>query len=130
MERDTIIGHGCAGFGKDRLFEQSDETRAWLCRVCGLPALVIDENIGSRTRAGTSSSSNIVKKENSKKECRVCESNDIVLVRMPYATKLLMQEFSGMNVIIRVLVTPHGNVASLYNGNKKIGESEIEIEKS
>ena len=101
--------------------EQSDETRVWLCRICGLPALVM------------SGSSNYTLK----KECRVCESNDVVLVRMPYATKLLMQTLSGLNVLIRVLVDPHGSpqgtienskekVVKIYANDKKIGECKIE----
>lgn len=109
MERDALIAHGCPWFGKDRLMEQSDETRVWLCKICGLPAIVINE--------GTSL----------KKECRVCETNQVSCVRMPYATKLLMQDFAGMNVIIRVLTSPHGgNTAALYAGRRKIGDCKIE----
>ena len=116
MERDALIAHGCSWFGKDRLMEQSDETRVWLCKICGLPALVINDD------GGSSESSRSVKKE-----CRVCESNDIAVVRMPYATKLLMQEFAGMNVMIRVLINSHGgNMVDLYAGNQKIGECKIE----
>lgn len=129
MERDALIAHGCSWFGKDRLMEQSDETRVWLCRICGLPALVIDEDYTNTI----SSSSSTYSMKTTKKECRVCETNDIVVVRMPYATKLLMQEFAGMNVIIRVLVNPHstGNIpgtttAFIYAGNKKIGECKVE----
>lgn len=112
MERDALEAHGCPWFVKDRLMEQSDETRVWLCRICGLPALVTNEE-GSSTAIA-------------KKECTVCESKDIALVRMPYATKLLMQQFAGMNVIIRVLTTPGTNIGTIYKGNRKIGECVVE----
>lgn len=137
MERDALEGHGCSWFVKDRLMEQSDETRVWLCRICGLPALVMNHSSSS---SGSSSSSYT----SLKKECRVCESNDVVLVRMPYATKLLMQTFSGLNILIRCLVDPHTPMektqekssafkkndinASLYVNNKNIGNCKVEIE--
>ena len=113
MERDSLIAHGCSWFGKDRLMEQSDECRAWLCKICGLPALVTNEDAAPST--------------SSKRECTVCESKQISQVRMPYATKLLMQQFAGMNVIIRVLTTPNSNVGTLYAGKKKIGECVVDV---
>ena len=40
MERDVIFSYGSQYFAKDRLMEQSDETRVWFCRICGLQAIV------------------------------------------------------------------------------------------
>nr|QBK86388.1 MAG: DNA-directed RNA polymerase subunit beta [Marseillevirus LCMAC102] len=102
MEKDVILGQGSAWFNKDRLMEQSDETRIWFCKICGLQALVI---VGDPQR-------NIPPR----KECRVCQSNKVALVRMPYATKLLMQELAGMNVIMRVLPTTYDEVSLTVNG--------------
>ncbi len=114
MERDGFIGQGASWFAKDRLMEQSDETRVWFCRICGLQAFVTAGDAKKRIPP--------------RQECRVCESNQVVLVKMPYATKLLMQEFAGMNVIVRVLTTPYGNPgdpALISDGKNVIGKGII-----
>ena len=89
MERDGILAHGAPYFAKDRLMEQSDETRIWVCEICGLQALEI---IGPHPR----------------RECQMCESNRVVQIRLPYGTKLLMQELGGMNVVARILPLEYG----------------------
>ena len=111
MERDCLLGQGSPYFAKDRLMEQSDETRVWFCRICGLQATV------SPPRNNFPG----------KRECKVCTSNKIALIKLPYATKLLMQEFAGMNVVIRVLSTsfePGSNV-SLTNGRSIFGHGTV-----
>ena len=110
MERDCFLAQGAPGFAKDRLMEQSDETRVWFCTICGLQALV---TIGDPAR-----------RIPPRRECRVCESNKVVLVKMPYATKLLMQELAGMNIFIRVMPVSYGEkpgVVEITDGNKTIG---------
>jgi len=114
MERDCLLGQGAPWFAKDRLMEQSDETRIWFCKICGLQALVT---------AGDSK-----KCIPPRRECRVCESNQVALVKMPYATKLLMQELAGMNVVVRVLPTAYGepgDSALISDGTKVIGKGTI-----
>lgn len=102
MERDCILAQGAPSFTKDRLMEQSDETRVWFCKLCGLPA--------QKCSGGAST----------KQECRLCGTNKIAEVRMPYATKLAMQEFMSVNVIVRVITSPFGEPV-LAAGNQKIG---------
>lgn len=92
MEKDNLLAQGMSWFAKDRLMEQSDETREWFCCNCGLPAIV---NLGNPDRGIPP-----------RKECRVCEDNEVVLVRLPYGTKLLMQELIGMNIVVRVMTKP------------------------
>jgi DNA-directed RNA polymerase III subunit RPC2 len=94
MERDCLLGQGAPWFAKDRLMEQSDETRVWFCKICGLQALVTAGNIEKRIPP--------------RRECRVCESNNVTFIKIPYATKLLIHELAAMNVIIRVLATSYG----------------------
>jgi len=89
MERDALLSQGVSAFTKDRLMDQSDSYQAWVCDHCGL--------------LGT-----VVKKEGSKtldKFCRVCDSKDLSLVKLPYATKLLAQELGGMNIVPRILTS-------------------------
>ncbi len=114
VSHNCLLGQGAPWFAKDRLMEQSDETRVWFCRICGLQALVTAGDPKRRFPP--------------RRECRVCESNQVVLVKMPYATKLLMQELAGMNVVIRVLPTAYGkpgDTALIKNGKKIIGKGII-----
>ena len=85
MERDNLAGQGAAGFLRDRLLENSDDYHAWFCAVCGAPA------VRSVTGDGW---------------CTLCQSREIRRVRLPYATKLLMQESNGFGVMMRVLTAP------------------------
>lgn len=115
MEKDNMFGYGASGFIRDRLMEQSDETRMWFCCICGLPALVI---------AGDDSQD-----IPPQRECRVCETSKVALVRLPYATKLLMQELAGMNTIIRVVPSPYavpGDGISITDGKKTLGKGKID----
>lgn len=85
MERDCILGQGAARFARDRLMEQSDEYRQWVCGLCGLPAFV--EQAGAI------------------KECRVCGTNKVEKIRIPYGTKLVSQELMAMNIVPRAITT-------------------------
>lgn len=89
MEKDCMIGQGVPSLVKDRLMDQSDSYQTWVCRYCGIQAVV-------------------VRRENQTpdKYCKLCDSKDVVLVKIPYSTKLVSQEFSGMNIIPRILTKP------------------------
>lgn len=91
MEADCILANGAVGFARDRLMENSDEFVMWICRFCGIPAMV-------------KSLSGLGKPD--EKECLRCQTKNIVQIRIPYATKLMIQELSGMNVECRLLVDP------------------------
>lgn len=90
MERDCILGQGGARITKDRLMEQSDPFQAWYCNICGLPAHV--ENEGKI------------------RECRVCSTTDVSRVKIPYGTKLINQELMAINIVPRVLTSPHSEI--------------------
>ena len=81
-------------FAKDRLMEQSDAYRMWFCKICGLQAIVVKEDPENKIP--------------SRRECTVCQTNKVAMVKLPFATKLLMQELAGMNIICRVLTTECG----------------------
>jgi DNA-directed RNA polymerase beta subunit len=87
MERDCMLGQGAAKFVRDRLMEQSDEFRTWICNICGLPAHV--EQAGKI------------------KECRVCGTTDVSKIKIPYGTKLIQQELMAENIIPRILTVRH-----------------------
>ena len=84
MERDNLAGQGASAFLRDRLLENSDDYNMWFCSLCGVQAVMSQKGHG---------------------ECTLCKSRDVRNVRLPYATKLLMQELQGMGVMTRVVTT-------------------------
>lgn len=86
MERDNMLGMGAPNLVRDRMYEQSDKFKAWICNICGLPA--------------------IVDKTKNIRECRVCGRNDVSQIDLPYGTKLATQELAGMNIVARMLTDP------------------------
>ena len=84
MERDNLAGQGASAFLRDRLLENSDDYNLWFCSLCGVQAVMTRKGYG---------------------ECTLCKSRDVRNVRLPYATKLLMQELQGMGVMMRVVTT-------------------------
>jgi len=87
MERDCLLGQGAARIIRDRLMEQSDEFRMWVCDICGLQAHVEQ---GEKV-----------------KECRVCGTIKVSKIRIPYGAKLTIQELQAMNIVPRILPTPY-----------------------
>ena len=78
-----MAGQGAAYALKDRMMDQSDKYSCFVCRVCGLIAQ-FDKYIGSA-------------------KCKPCDTNDVVRIAMPYATKLLYQELIAVNIVPRIL---------------------------
>jgi DNA-directed RNA polymerase III subunit RPC2 len=76
---DCLIGYGTAMLLQERLMLSSDAFQADVCSSCGL--------LGS---AGW---------------CQYCRTGEhMVLIRMPYACKLLFQELQAMNIVPRILL--------------------------
>jgi DNA-directed RNA polymerase II subunit RPB2 len=74
-----MISHGSARFLKERLFDVSDCYRVHVCSKCGL---FCEANLNE-----------------GKFNCRICDSSEYICqVRMPYASKLLMQELMAMMI--------------------------------
>lgn len=73
MERDAIIASGASMFLKERLFYVSDPYQVIICNKCG----------------------NIATTET---YCNVCKNDDVSIVNLPYAAKLLFQEINAMSI--------------------------------
>ncbi len=96
LMRDCMLAQGVSSVIKDRLMEQSDRYKCWVCKVCGLIATY--------------------NKETNIKECVVCcvEGDEFIFqIEIPYATKLVIQELIGINVVPRILVDPNTNQYSI-----------------
>lgn len=85
MERDCLIGQGASYFIKDRLFENSDKYKCFICDVCGQTAIQ-DKNL-------------------KQSYCRVCDEATTSCIQIPYATKLLFQELIAMNMVPRLMTS-------------------------
>jgi len=84
QERDCLLGQGGSRVIRDRMMEQSDEYRMWVCDRCGLNVTVHEENQDFRF-------------------CEVCHSSEVSKIRMPYGAKLVSQELAAMNIVPRIL---------------------------
>lgn len=83
MERDNLIGQGAAFFLKDRLFENSDKFKMYVCNICG--NISVDNKLTQKVA------------------CYACDNGEPVQIPIPYATKLLFQELMAMNMFPRML---------------------------
>jgi hypothetical protein len=83
MERDAIISHGASSFLKDRLFQQSDAYRVFVCEKCGL--MVTGDM------------------KNNRYFCKTCMVPNVAQVEIPFATKLLFQELMSVGVTPRII---------------------------
>jgi DNA-directed RNA polymerase beta subunit len=76
MEQQALVAHGASLLLKERY--DSDKVFLPVCSQCG--SVAIEDNIRR------------------KKICPVCDSEDVELVEVSYAFKLLMEELQGLHV--------------------------------
>lgn len=77
MERDCLIGYGANSLLNERLMHCSDEFNAFICETCGIICY--------------------------KERCYWCSKKPII-VKMPYACKLLFQEMMAMNILPKIIL--------------------------
>jgi DNA-directed RNA polymerase II subunit RPB2 len=77
MERDALIAHGASNFLRERLYTMSDPYEVPVCNTCGTTA-------------------------SGKGRCRGCNSDNVVRVQIPYATRLLFTELEAMSVKVAI----------------------------
>ncbi|SBS89632.1 DNA-directed RNA polymerase III subunit, putative [Plasmodium ovale curtisi] len=79
MERDCLIAYGVSNLLLERLMLSSDVCDAYICEDCGMMGYDLC--------------------------CTFCKKYDKnVVVKMPYACKLLFQELQTMNVFPKIIV--------------------------
>lgn len=85
ISHNCFISHGISQFLREKLFLVSDKYKTHICNKCGLIC--------------------IADLEKNKFLCQSCKNtNDISLVDIPYACKLLFQELMAMNIAPRIIV--------------------------
>lgn len=84
MERDCLISLGASYTLTDRLMNLSDKFECPLCEECGLIAI---HNSAEKIAV-----------------CKACKSKKIVVVHMPYATKLLIHNLYSVGIAPRIKV--------------------------
>ncbi|KAJ3090585.1 hypothetical protein HK102_003291 [Quaeritorhiza haematococci] len=123
MERDSLLAHGVSFCLQDRLFNCSDYSHAYVCKLCGsllspysVPSSTTTTTAGTTTTgmgigsdartSGTISTSAIVSMTKRQKvECRSCgTSKGIDVVAVPYVFRYLCAELAAMNVKLRLEV--------------------------
>jgi DNA-directed RNA polymerase II subunit RPB2 len=77
MERDILIAYGVSRFLNERLFDMSDPYVMHVCKNCGNTSATIDE-------------------------CHVCNHDIIAKKKIPYASKLLIQQLQAMNFKVEI----------------------------
>ena len=84
MERDSLISHGVSNFLKESYTVRSDNYKCYICKMCGRIGVVNPlKNIYS---------------------CKFCNNNySFDEVRMPYCTKLFIQEMESQFVSMRLV---------------------------
>lgn len=100
MERDCILSHGSASFLKETLLNRSDLFKTYVCENCGLIA------VGN--------------KRDSVYKCTQCGSEiGVKSVEIPYAMKLLTQEFESMSIAQRIRFTDPKLQTAWIDASKK-----------
>jgi DNA-directed RNA polymerase beta subunit/intein/homing endonuclease len=84
VAHNCMLAQGVPEMVQDRLLYQSDVYRMPVCQVCGLEA--IDDGKISY--------------------CRVCQTSKVVMVQVPFGTKLLSQELRVLNIVPRIITSP------------------------
>lgn len=77
MESDSIVSHGTSRFLKERLCDQSDPYKLAVCNNCG-----------SMAHTDT--------------DCKVCDTDNVSKVNIPYVTKLLICELQAMGISVNI----------------------------
>lgn len=98
MERDCMLSHGASAVLLDRLMHQSDEFEMRVCRHCGLLA----ESLSPLAPLGVGGHRDYCR------NCKLGGSENIAVVAIPYAAKLLHQELGGLNIAMRFRVASAG----------------------
>ncbi|KAI9205077.1 uncharacterized protein BJ171DRAFT_82715 [Polychytrium aggregatum] len=93
MERDSLLAHGVSFLLQDRLFNCSDYSQSYVCRLCGSILSPLSSSTESETIRG----------QKRHVECMNCAtSSGIEIVPIPYVFRYLCTELVAMNVKLKL----------------------------
>jgi DNA-directed RNA polymerase II subunit RPB2 len=84
MENSALQANAAAFFLRDRLLENSDLYKCWVCEACGQIAVA---HKGLKTT-----------------KCPICVNSQCYMVQMPYSTKLLIQYLKAQCIVPRIII--------------------------
>jgi len=90
MERDCFISLGASALLQERLMNLSDPYHTYVCDKCGLLCM------GNH--------------EKKIYMCKACNSDSVSVIKLPYATKLLIMELYSVNVALRLRLESDGSI--------------------
>lgn len=102
MERDCYLAQGAAGFTKDRLLEQSDDYRVQVCDICGL---FVDGDGSAPPAEEGEAEAPAPKAEAGMGWCNVCETSRTSQIRIPFSSKMVIQEMMAMGMVMRLMTS-------------------------
>ena len=118
MERDVSTSLGAAYTTGLKIFN-GDEYQTWFCNECGLPVIVKDSVKNDILKiTGKQNIKEAIKNlpaDFSAGVCSSCGCKNISLVKIPYATKLLIHNLLAMGIAIRCLIDKNNNVVVRYD---------------
>ncbi|MGI0100446.1 MAG: DNA-directed RNA polymerase subunit B [Candidatus Micrarchaeaceae archaeon] len=82
MERDALVAHGASLLLKERMLDQSDKADIWVCKNCG--------DVGYYDYIKNTPM------------CQTCGNNDLEMVEISYAFKLLFDEIKSLHILPRI----------------------------
>jgi len=82
MERDALVAHGASLLLKERMLDQSDKAEIWVCKNCG--------DVGYYDYI-----KNVP-------VCQTCGGNELEMVEISYAFKLLFDEIKSLHILPRI----------------------------
>ncbi|KAG1649768.1 DNA-directed RNA polymerase I subunit RPA2 [Nymphon striatum] len=97
MERDSLLAHGASFLLHDRLFNCSDGTQGYVCRLCGS---LLSSNFEKENDSISG------KFASRKWICHTCQRSDgLEMIYMPYVFRYLVSELAAINIKVTVKIT-------------------------
>ena len=100
MERDCLIGYGAANLILERLMLSSDQFVVYVCKICGFIGY---EGHCMHCNGAPDNKQDADEPMAGKRSLR--QDSNMCAIKMPYASKLMLQELQAMNIRTQIKLT-------------------------